>query len=438
MRDENGQLVHITPLDQNVPRDDFLFLRHLGVFLCMRPISSLLSWVIMACAGFPAGAQQTGTLISLPGVSASGVFDLFVADTAPGQRAWMSFSAVDPSPRWPEKDTRTITTRLAYSDDQGATWIDLGARINDISEAPSGSKAQTWVNEVSSLVYDPYAPQQERWKLFWHHYLRLNEDGQFQNGWIGYKSAATPQALRPAKEVKLFGARAYDAVNDDPQSKTYPPVGGPPVVHVHALHKDLGMCLALSEPGAMVMQSGLYMSLVCYEPRVQNVIGLLGMGLLGVKARVIMLKCDSPCYPASSGAWRYIATMLTDDDAQSVGFRGYSAPDLFAQEGRAYLIVTRVSDKPWKGSYNGCDIYRFASLETAVLEQDHGKPHIVEQVRGHRGAFSGACTYQPSVAASGFLYGEVKFADRPIFQIFQTGVGMVDTLRRRAFSPIYR
>ena len=70
------------------------------------------------------------------------------------------------------------------------------------------------------------------------------------------------------------------------------------------------------------------------------------MGLVGVKARLIMLKCDSPCHPASSGAWRYIGTMLTDDDARAVGFRGYSAPDLFAKGGGTDLMVTPVSDKP--------------------------------------------------------------------------------------------
>jgi hypothetical protein len=336
----------------------------------------------------------------------------------------MSFSAVDPSPRWPDKDTRTITTRLAYSDNQGATWTDLGVRVNDISEAP-GSTAQTWVNEVSSLVYDPYATREERWKLFWHHYLRVNEDGQFQNGWIGFKSAATPQALRSAKEVKLFAARGYNVDNNDPQSRTFPPVGGPPVVQVNALHNDLDVCVALSEPGALAAQSGVYISLTCYEPQVQGIVGLLGMGLFGVKARVIMLKCASPCHPASRGAWRYITTMLSDDDAKSLGFRGYSAPDLFAQDGKAYLIVTPVSDKLLKGSYNGCDIYRFTSLGTAVLEQEHGKPRIVGRVRGHPGSFNGACTYQPSVAAGGVLYSEIKFTgSRPYFQIFQTGTGV--------------
>ena len=48
-------------------------------------------------------------------------------------------------------------------------------------------------------MFDPYAPLPERWKLFWHHYLRVTEGGQFQNGWIGYKSADTPQALRSDK-----------------------------------------------------------------------------------------------------------------------------------------------------------------------------------------------------------------------------------------------
>ncbi len=392
--------------------------------------------VVFSCGGFQAWAQQPGTLLNLPRVSVSGVFDPSLAETPAGQRAWMSYSAVDPSPRWPDKDPRTITTRLAYSDNQGRTWTDLGARINDISEGPAGAKAEIWVNEVSSLVYDPDAAINERWKLFWHHYLRVDGEGEFQNGWIGYKSAATPQALVAAKEVKLFGARGYDATNNNPQSKTFPPVGGPPFVQVNALHNDLDMCVALSEPGAMAVSSGLYISLTCIEPKIHSIAGLLGMALFGSKTRVIMLKCNSPCQPTNPGAWRYLATMLTDDDAKPVGFHGYSAPDLFAQDGKAYLMVTPVSDTPWKDAYNGCDIYRFANLETATLERDHGNPRIVGQVRGKPGSFNGACTYQSSLTASGFLYSEVKVVDKgPYFQIFQTGIGLVD-MKYKANLPL--
>ena len=127
------------------------------------------------------------------------------------------------------------------------------------------------------------------------------------------------------------------------------------------------------------------------------------MGLLGPQARVVMLKCDSPCHPASPDAWRYIATLLTDDDAKLGAIRGYSAPDLFSRDGKTYLMATRVSDKPWKGSYSGCGIFRFANLETAALEKDHGRLRIVSR------------------STRRLLAGEIRFVDKnPFFQISQT------------------
>src|SRR5436309_2204105 len=69
--------------------------------------------------------------IALP-VSQSGAFDPSLADTQPGARAWMSYSAVDPSPRWGMENSRTETIRLAYSDDRGAQWRDAGVRVNEI------------------------------------------------------------------------------------------------------------------------------------------------------------------------------------------------------------------------------------------------------------------------------------------------------------------
>jgi hypothetical protein len=276
------------------------------------------------------------------------------------------------------------------------------------------------VNEVSSLVYDPYGPPKERWKLFWHHYLRANEDGEFQNGWIGYKSAATPQELRAAGEIKLFAGLAYDATNNELGSKTHPPLGGRPLAQVNALNKDLDMCIVLTEPGATATPSGIYLSLVCQEPRVRNVIGLLGIEHFGTEGRVIMLKCDSPCEPSNQGAWRYIATMLTTDAAKSMGFQGYSAPDLFAIGDTAYLMVSPISDKPVMGAYNGCVVFRFANLESGALETIQGRPKLMWHIHGHPNTFNGACTYSNSTAASGFLFGEIKFAGKPIFQIFRS------------------
>ena len=134
-----------------------------------------------------------------------------------------------------------------------------------------------------------------------------------------------------------------------------------------------------------------------------------------------MLKCDSPCHPASPDAWRYIATLLTDDDAKLGAFRGYSAPDLFSRDGKTYLMATRVSAKPWKGSYSGCDIFRFVNLETAALEKDHGRLRIVGQVQGTPGSFNGAAPFSLPLPPSAISTGEIRFVDKhPFFQIFQT------------------
>ena len=92
-------------------------------------IGSLLASIIavcLLCSLAMAQQEQAGggvRPIAMPHPSA-GAFDPSLADTPAGERAWMSYSAVDPSPRWPQKNTRTITTRLAYSDDGGRTWND--------------------------------------------------------------------------------------------------------------------------------------------------------------------------------------------------------------------------------------------------------------------------------------------------------------------------
>ncbi len=48
--------------------------------------------------------------------------------------------------------------------------------------------AGSWVNEVSSLVYDKGADEDEKWKLIWHHYLQINGDRIFEHGWFSSKT----------------------------------------------------------------------------------------------------------------------------------------------------------------------------------------------------------------------------------------------------------
>ena len=375
-----------------------------------------------AVAASAQGGQEKGKPIALRPAGSEGIFDPSLADTPPGQRAWMSFSSVDPSPRWPTGNTRTVTTRLAYSDDRGATWTDPGWIINGISETATGSKPQTWNNEVSSLVYDPFAPETERWKLFWHHYLYIKEKGDFPNGWIAYKAASTPQGLRDAREVKLFAGRGYNAVNDNRFGATGSPLAGSPLVRLNELSKDLTLCVAASEPSAIATASGLYLTLSCYQPKG---VPLLAMLTGSAEPVVGLLRCDAPCQPARVGAWRYVATLLRPGDAQAAGGDHYSASDLFAQGDSFYLIASPVSNKPWKGTYHGCNVFRFADIEAGRLRSDGMHPKIVKRIQGDAGSFHGACTYAQAVTATGFVYGQVRFgAGRPYFQIYQTGAGI--------------
>ena len=386
-----------------------------------RAIAGALLTAVLSCVmALPAASQAPSKLIALRPAGSGGIFDPSLADTKPGQRAWMSYSVVDPSPRWPDKNTRTITTRLAYSDDRGASWTDLGKVINPVSEPP-GSDAQSWNNEVSSLLFDPYAPTSARWKLFWHHYLYINNKGRFQHGWIGYKEAATPPELASAPEVKLFVGRAYSKDNDDRSGSTGSPVAGAPLFDLHQLNHDLDRCVAPSEPSAIASESGIYVALSCYQPKAPGPLAMLMGGAVPI---VSLLKCDAPCQPSHAGAWRYVAKLLTPDDAQAAGFDKYTASDLFTQNGKYYLMVSPTSNKPWSSAYNGCHIFRFSSIDNGQLESDGGHPTIIKRIQGNPNTFNGACTYAQAVTVSGFLYGEIKMNKQPYFQIFQTGQQM--------------
>jgi hypothetical protein len=352
-------------------------------------------------------------MLKLPPVSKAGIFDPSLAETAPDQRLWMSYSAVDPSPRWP-KLTRAVSTRLAYSDDTGASWNDAGVIINPIVEAEHKAERRTWQNEVSSLVHDPFSPPEERWKLFWHHYPAIGEDRQFQHGWIAYKRAASPQGLSNASEVKLLGGTAYERANDVAGGKTGSPIAGSPIHLASVLGDELSDCVAFSEPDAISRSDGLYMVVGCYAIRL--------LPKPQVRSRIILLTCKSPCRPEARGAWRLVGTLLEDKQAKFLGATSYSASDLISSGDQTYLMVSPVGDTPFQGAYQGCVVFQFADLASAKLVRDGRNPKPVKFVRGAIGSFSGACTYASSAKKAGILLGEVSVSEDGLrFHIFTTG-----------------
>ncbi len=330
------------------------------------------------------------------------IFDPSVASDGTGL-LHMSLSGVASTTPGGAFTTAGVRTYLATSRNQGKSWKLAGVISPDIGvtlgKAPTNGR---WQSEVSALVYDAQAPKRTRWKLIWHQYLNINGGRKFEHGWIAYKEAETPYALAKARPVKLLTGAAYDSVNDNPAGWTRSPIAGAGVNKVHQLASALKGCIVLSEPGLLSKPDALYMSFVCFKPKL--------LGLLGAYHHVVLLKCTRPCEATRLGAWSYAGTVLTPDDAEDLRLEKFSASDLFSEEGRDYITVSPVSDTPVPGAYKGCVVFRFADLvHGKVARTANGRPSPAKTVSVSADSFNGACTFLPVGANKGLLIGRVDF-----------------------------
>jgi hypothetical protein len=156
--------------------------------------------------------------LELPALWNNGVYDCTVEGDPESGRVWMVYSGVDLIDGY-----SLVSTHLAYSDDGGATWQYTGV-INqweqvarkDFPAEYSDARAAFWQHEVPSLVYDKGAPPNEQWRLLWHRYLHVddnidgNDDRKITYGWIGTKTASSPEELTDAPERKLFSSFGYN------------------------------------------------------------------------------------------------------------------------------------------------------------------------------------------------------------------------------------
>lgn len=384
----------------------------------MKRLVALLALVLALMPAASARLHGASPLVIVDGVSigfsgncAFGVFDASIADTPAATRAWMSYSCVDVSPLFPGVTPRVVNTRAAYSDDAGATWHDAGVIVNPVTEGVRGGHDYSWINEVSTLLYDATAPSGARWKLFWQHYPIIDGVLSGATGWTGYKEASSPTGLVGATEKKLFTGSLYDPANNVAGGTTDSPVGGAPLVPLSGI--GLSYCLASTEPGGTAVNaSAIYMVWNCEE---------LAAGK--IFSETDLVACLQPCTPTDPANWalRGVPTTVLDD--VYFGTFHLSGQDIFFDGNIAYLLVGPVGSAPVAGAYQGCFLFQFTNLATgAILRNADGKPHILNQIQGAYGTFNGACTYGQHVTAAGFLYGEITtFVPDPLFDIFVTG-----------------
>jgi hypothetical protein len=334
----------------------------------------------------------TPSLIEIPvaGIPAElGNFDPAPTVDA-GGGVWMSYSHVSLD----GSGLKLIETRLASSVDAGDSWADQGLSINPAAADTIGPDTVAWAQEVSRLVYNPFAAGAgaDPWIILWHRYLSLLSGTEtlrlFENGWIGMKSGNSAMTL--ANERKLFTGALYNAANDT--------TIGPPEVRLDELDPALADCVAFTEPGVLPKSSGIYVSLLC--------------ATAAPPGKIILLRCD---HHMSNCA--YLGTLIDGSEAAVLdsGYDNFSASELVSVNGEDYLIVT-----PSEATiYRGCVIYRIRDLDLASIEREGGSANATAIFEAH-GDFNGACGYVEGLTGSGVMMSEAFTTSIPVFRLFTT------------------
>lgn len=333
--------------------------------------------------------------LSLP-TAPNGVYDPDLEDQPDAGRLWMSYSGVDGPP-----GSGLVSTHLAWSDDHGVTWCELGVvnaatRVSGVDLPPGlDADAGHWNHETSALVNDPDAPPVERWKLVWHRYLYADKpDGgegrRFEYGWIAQRTATTPEGLLTAPETKLFSVLGYQATPEIQVFNDNAP-GGSPRQYLPTI--PALQCLVVTEPSLVEVGGDLYAALFCYQSATQQ--------------DVVLLKQNR-----TTRNYEYVGTLLGVAQAQAFNpaLSNFNAPDLVKRGNELRLLVS-----PAAALYVGCLSYPVTDVTTATVAMT--PTYGLSATPG--AAQTGACTYFDRTA-TGVLVGDVVETGVQ-FRLYATG-----------------
>jgi len=373
-----------------------------------------LIFFITACGGggssssvvSPTSPAPSPERLTFNGAGSLGIFDPSLTRDPGTGRLWMSYSSVDTSIYYAPSSYWAVSVRLAYSDDNGASWQDAGVVVASKTETlvgplpenhptgsiPAGSKG-IWQSETSSLIYDTSAPGAERWKLVWFQYLHANSTSFFVDySWIAMKTASTPSGLSTATAVKLFGGVGLQAGSSNAAAPVFAPIGGAPVIQLNmdltqssggANLSELTFCV-FSEPGLHATNSAVYLAIYCADVSTISTTG-------DITEYLVYFRCGSPCTMASATSWEYLGRLLTPADAQAAtGDDHFQAPALAEKNGKTYLIATPVNTTSGN-RYNGCRVYEFIDVNSNQLRRSNGQLVEVARIDGDAGTHNGAC-----------------------------------------------
>ncbi len=363
-------------------------------------------------------ARPATPQVLLKGIGARGVFDPSVTEDPATHRLWMSYSSFEASTH----SRSGVVLRIAYSDD-GEVWRDAAAvqgftevvagpfQATEAGEVAIESESRgTWQNETSTLVYDAQAPRDERWKLFWHQTLWVNDVPRYASySWIALKMADSPENLAQARPIKLFTGYMGRSAGESSAAPAFSPIPGPAAIQLDKKDPQLGACM-FGQPAAISTPDGLYLALDC--------------AWLGTRPQLhtVLLRCAYPnCVVTNAASWTVVGRLTEPRDGPQLDerYQGFGGTALAEKNGRYYLIATPFVAG---GRYDGCHIYRFEDLARGKLERGRrGELVVAGTVQGISETHHGACAAHTRL--KGILLSQIVSSAAPrVMQIRQSGV----------------
>lgn len=375
--------------------------------------STRLRWAIVIAlfgAGCQAGVKDRD--VDIPRTSANpsyerivpagqpnmqgGLYDPTVQFTPDGKLGALAYSAIVGSPAWKFPIGPYINTDIAVSRDGGRSWrytATVNKSVDGKVTLPDGSTlAGVWRYEVPSLAYDS-SDNERPWKLFTHRYFWSEEKDRMPAfGWIALKSAASPEGPW-SEEVALFG------------SSRFPPQPYRTRVNVNAMDRSVADAIAYTEPGAMAVKGTIYLSLTA-------------LGRRGPEKIVLLASRDH------GRTWDFRGVLVTNDDAEALGYKKFDGSALVEDRGRYYLLV---SPEGRKALHEGTLVIEFTDLAHGKLARDSRgrlapRKIVTCQTKLMAKPGCGQADYDES-SAVGMIMPQVNFSAKPqVFQIWATGV----------------
>ena len=337
-------------------------------------------------------------------VNQGGLYDPSIEYDLDGKVGWLVYSAILRGPKYAKQVPigPYCATHLARTTDGGRTWAFVQAinySLDDNLQNFDGQKLPgVWRYEVPSIVYDPGDAGRE-WKVFTHHYFWSPQNDRMPAyGWIALQTASDP-AGKWSEPKALFGSERFPP-------KPYAVTS----VNVNALDPSLKGTLVYTEPGAFYRDGTLYVSLTALLKTGPEKIVLLASGDQGKH-------------------WRFVSTLVTNEDAKHLGYKRFDGSAIAAQSGRTFFMV---SPDNGNSEHVGTMVIEFTDLSTGKLQRDaSGKlivhKHLREQPEYPSRGGAGQSCFNENNTYGGMIMPQVIMKDAPqAFQMFSTRQSLID------------